>query len=183
MLHHPRRSPIPFGWVVRSPRISCYLDMDVAHPDVDRCRCDDSSVDHTVRSHPPSYPPDEERGTKKDAYSPLDLTKVRLQASGDKRMIESIKKTIRTAGKCSFPSFCPSLSHRMTSLRQASEGCSMASREHGCAKCLTPCVGSGHTTRARSYLGLGRTLLRGSWLRLVVWVRSLLLLICFPFQC
>ena len=32
------------------------------------------------------------------AYSPLDLTKVRLQASGDKRMIASIKKTVRTAG-------------------------------------------------------------------------------------
>ena len=30
--------------------------------------------------------------------SPLDLTKVRLQASGDKRMIESMKKTVRTAG-------------------------------------------------------------------------------------
>ncbi|KAF5367281.1 hypothetical protein D9615_010464 [Tricholomella constricta] len=29
---------------------------------------------------------------------PLDLTKVRLQASGDKRMIDSIKKTYRTAG-------------------------------------------------------------------------------------
>ncbi|PPQ88823.1 hypothetical protein CVT25_009309 [Psilocybe cyanescens] len=29
---------------------------------------------------------------------PLDLTKVRLQASGDKRMIESIKKTYTTAG-------------------------------------------------------------------------------------
>ncbi|KZT25560.1 dicarboxylic acid transporter [Neolentinus lepideus HHB14362 ss-1] len=29
---------------------------------------------------------------------PLDLTKVRLQASGDKRMIESLRKTIRTAG-------------------------------------------------------------------------------------
>jgi len=29
---------------------------------------------------------------------PLDLTKVRLQASGDKRMVESIKKTVRTAG-------------------------------------------------------------------------------------
>ncbi|KAJ7100862.1 mitochondrial carrier domain-containing protein [Mycena belliarum] len=29
---------------------------------------------------------------------PLDLTKVRLQASGDKRMVESIKKTYRTAG-------------------------------------------------------------------------------------
>ena len=31
--------------------------------------------------------------------SPLDLTKVRLQASGDKRMIESLKKTVRTAGE------------------------------------------------------------------------------------
>ena len=30
--------------------------------------------------------------------SPLDLTKVRLQASGDKRMIESMKKTVQTAG-------------------------------------------------------------------------------------
>ena len=30
--------------------------------------------------------------------SPLDLTKVRLQASGDKRMIQSIRKTVRTAG-------------------------------------------------------------------------------------
>ncbi|KDQ55413.1 hypothetical protein JAAARDRAFT_37436 [Jaapia argillacea MUCL 33604] len=29
---------------------------------------------------------------------PLDLTKVRLQASGDKRMIESIRKTLKTAG-------------------------------------------------------------------------------------
>jgi len=29
---------------------------------------------------------------------PLDLTKVRLQASGDKRMIESLKKTVKTAG-------------------------------------------------------------------------------------
>ncbi|KIJ16153.1 hypothetical protein PAXINDRAFT_76244 [Paxillus involutus ATCC 200175] len=29
---------------------------------------------------------------------PLDLTKVRLQASGDKRMLESMKKTLRTAG-------------------------------------------------------------------------------------
>ena len=31
-------------------------------------------------------------------YSPLDLTKVRLQATGDKRMIESVRKTVRTAG-------------------------------------------------------------------------------------
>ncbi|KAH9855452.1 mitochondrial carrier [Lenzites betulinus] len=29
---------------------------------------------------------------------PLDLTKVRLQATGDKRMIESVRKTVRTAG-------------------------------------------------------------------------------------
>ncbi|KIY64066.1 mitochondrial carrier [Cylindrobasidium torrendii FP15055 ss-10] len=29
---------------------------------------------------------------------PLDLTKVRLQASGDKRMVESLKKTVNTAG-------------------------------------------------------------------------------------
>jgi hypothetical protein len=31
-------------------------------------------------------------------HSPLDLTKVWLQASGNKHMIESIKKTYRTAG-------------------------------------------------------------------------------------
>lgn len=37
--------------------------------------------------------------------SPLDLTKVRLQASGDKRMIESIKKTVRTAGMIVIDSF------------------------------------------------------------------------------
>lgn len=29
---------------------------------------------------------------------PLDLTKVRLQASGDKGMIQSLRKTVRTAG-------------------------------------------------------------------------------------
>lgn len=43
-------------------------------------------------------------------YSPLDLTKVRLQASGDKRMIASIRKTYRTAGASPpllpFPSLC-----------------------------------------------------------------------------
>lgn len=31
-------------------------------------------------------------------YSPLDLTKVRLQASGDKGMVQSLQKTVRTAG-------------------------------------------------------------------------------------
>ena len=31
-------------------------------------------------------------------HSPLDLTKVRLQATGDKGMIASLKKTVRTAG-------------------------------------------------------------------------------------
>ena len=31
-------------------------------------------------------------------HSPLDLTKVRLQATGDTRMIQSIRKTVRTAG-------------------------------------------------------------------------------------
>ena len=36
-------------------------------------------------------------------HSPLDLTKVRLQASGDKRMIASIQKTVRTAGMYSHP--------------------------------------------------------------------------------
>ena len=32
-------------------------------------------------------------------HSPLDLTKVRLQASGDSGMIASLRKTIRTAGE------------------------------------------------------------------------------------
>ena len=32
------------------------------------------------------------------AYSPLDLTKVRMQATGDKGMINSLRKTVRTAG-------------------------------------------------------------------------------------
>ena len=35
--------------------------------------------------------------------SPLDLTKVRLQATGDKGMIASMKKTVRTAGECCVP--------------------------------------------------------------------------------
>lgn len=34
--------------------------------------------------------------------SPLDLTKVRLQASGDKGMVQSLQKTIRTAGSYWF---------------------------------------------------------------------------------
>ena len=54
-LHHPRRSPIPFGWVVCCLRAYTLLSGCIAHLDVDRCRCDDSSVDHTVRSPlPPS---------------------------------------------------------------------------------------------------------------------------------
>ena len=32
------------------------------------------------------------------AHSPLDLTKVRMQATGDKGMINSLRKTVRTAG-------------------------------------------------------------------------------------
>lgn len=32
------------------------------------------------------------------ASSPLDLTKVRMQATGDKGMINSLRKTVRTAG-------------------------------------------------------------------------------------
>ena len=32
------------------------------------------------------------------ARSPLDLTKVRMQATGDKGMINSLRKTVRTAG-------------------------------------------------------------------------------------
>jgi hypothetical protein len=39
--------------------------------------------------------------------SPLDLTKVRLQASGDKRMIQSIKKTIKTAGASLYCQLMP----------------------------------------------------------------------------
>lgn len=35
-------------------------------------------------------------------FSPLDLTKVRLQATDDKRMISSIKKTIATGGMFLF---------------------------------------------------------------------------------
>ena len=32
------------------------------------------------------------------ASSPLDLTKVRMQATGDKGMVNSLRKTVRTAG-------------------------------------------------------------------------------------
>lgn len=63
---------------------------------------------------PVSLPPDVAPAKKKQPYPfwlggvaatiaasithPLDLTKVRLQATGDKRMIESLRKTVRTAG-------------------------------------------------------------------------------------
>ncbi|KAB5588263.1 Mitochondrial dicarboxylate transporter [Ceratobasidium theobromae] len=45
---------------------------------------------------------------------PLDLTKVRLQASGDKRMIASIQKTVRTAGKGLFDGISGTLFRQMT---------------------------------------------------------------------
>ena len=44
--------------------------------------------------------------------SPLDLTKVRLQASGDKQMIQSMKKTIQMASKVSHVcSLCDAVPH------------------------------------------------------------------------
>lgn len=43
--------------------------------------------------------------------SPLDLTKVRLQATGDKGMISSMKKTVRTAGECLSPPPCLRFPH------------------------------------------------------------------------
>lgn len=68
----------------------------------------------SAASLPVNPPPDVAPAKKKEPYPfwlggvaatiaasithPLDLTKVRLQASGDKKMIDSIKKTVRTAG-------------------------------------------------------------------------------------
>lgn len=92
--------------------------------------------------------------------SPLDLTKVRLQASGDKRMIESMKKTVRTAGML-FILTLPPVS-LIGLLAQAREVYSTGLLALGCARCLTRCVGFGHMMRARSIWELGRMRLRGN---------------------
>ena len=69
-----------------------------------RCRCDDRRIDNAVGiSWSLSCPISNTLPSV--WHSPLDLTKVRLQASGDKRMIQSIKKTVRTAGEFSSPPF------------------------------------------------------------------------------
>ena len=110
--------------------------------------------------------------------SPLDLTKVRLQASGDKRMIESMKKTINTAGKRLSNMFNMSQPQSLTFLTfqffQASVVCLTVSREHGSARCPTPCADSGLTMKVRrSSVRLVRMPQLGSLLLLEVWVRYL----------
>ena len=110
-----------------------------------RCRCHYSGIDYTVSFLLSLW----NTHTKSCFQSPLDLTKVRLQASGDKRMIESIKKTVNTAG-ASIP-----ISHKMlpsinlVSDKQGLGGYSMAFLVPGCVRCRIRCVGSGHTMRAR----------------------------------
>ena len=106
-------------------------------------------------------------------FSSIAADPVSQQRQWQQEIIDSVSVAI------SFP---PLLHHLFScSLRQALEECSMASQEHGCAKYHTPCVSTGHTTRARSCLGLGRTLLPGSWLWPVAWVCSCPLLTHFPF--
>ena len=79
--------------------------------------------------------------------SPLDLTKVRLQASGDKRMIESIRKTVKTAGANSD---CVAIhSCSLINSVQVLGDYSMEYRVLGCVRCRIRCVGSGRMMRAR----------------------------------
>jgi Mitochondrial carrier protein len=53
-----------------------------------------ASITQSVNEHPsPTAVPDN------DMNSPLDLTKVRLQASGDHGMLQSMRKTVATAGE------------------------------------------------------------------------------------
>ena len=72
---------------------------------LERCRCYYSSIDYTVSFVFYNW---STLTSKFVCESPLDLTKVRLQASGDKRMIESIRKTVKTAGANSD---CVAISH------------------------------------------------------------------------
>jgi hypothetical protein len=62
-------------------------------------------------------------------------------------MLESIKKTYRTAGELSSYMWYD----LVLTLVQASEVSSMAFQELGCARCLTPCADSGLMTKARRY--------------------------------
>lgn len=99
---------------------------------------------------------------------PLDLTEVRLQASGDKRMLES--------RRCASPSVCPLLPPcafvtRLTDCGQACPRYSTAYRGPRCTRCHTRCATSGCTTRARRSLVRGRTRLRASLRLRGVWVR------------
>jgi hypothetical protein len=50
----------------------------------------------------------------------------------------------------------------------------MASQEHGCARCLTPCAGSGLTMKARRFWVQGKMRLLGNLPQLAAWVRPLL---------
>lgn len=61
-----------------------------------RCRGDNRCLNHSVRVPRVSGVWCRTKGAM--YYSPLDLTKVRLQATEDKRMIASLKKTVATGG-------------------------------------------------------------------------------------
>ena len=62
-----------------------------------RRRRDDSGVDNPVCDRVQSHIRISNSASN-CVHSPLDLTKVRMQATGDKGMISSLKKTVRTAG-------------------------------------------------------------------------------------
>lgn len=65
-----------------------------------RCRCRryHRSFDHTVSLNLSGQWARVHSCLTRTASSPLDLTKVRMQATGDKGMINSLRKTVRTAG-------------------------------------------------------------------------------------
>lgn len=148
----PVKKPYPF-WL-GGTQIALTLILIMMHTS-SRCRRNYRSLHHPVRpKHEPSI-------ASSSRFSPLDLTKVRLQASGDKRMIESIKKTVRTAGRQLLLSHPNKLPHIVS---QASAVSLTAFPEHGCVRCLTQCVASGRTRRARSTSAQAKMRQLGNWL-------------------
>ena len=97
----PKKQPYPF-WLGGMCSIASFFDYSGSVNDATlsfaRCRCDNRRIDNAV-SHSQSLSQPISNAPSSLWRSPLDLTKVRLQASGDKRMIASIQKTVHTAGE------------------------------------------------------------------------------------
>ena len=107
----PKKKPYPF-WLGGMWPCLGYMS-NVVPEDVllHRCRGDNRCLNHPVRVPRVSGMWCRTKGVMH--YSPLDLTKVRLQATEDKRMIASMKKTVATGGASLFrkgpPVYCEGL--------------------------------------------------------------------------